>query len=457
MLMGFGLCPCNIMAQRALPVTLADWMGKIPAAPANCKGAFAQTTFDGRCATYHQPLAFEKLKKDEERVRNDLASAASQNERSKANAQIQAQQAKQQAAQYQDINTPEMKAKIAAMSDAEKMQFATQMQQQMNNSGAVGQPVQENNSSLALLNKIGTISGKLTTELITMVGERNKPESEFNKVAPSDDFSACHGACPCINQKTKQANEQKADLTDKLILQETTVFNNHKALVTSYLSTIDNYMRDLKYGDLLLDENNKRMLISYQANELVAVDAFVDLSSSLYERGAKAYCEVKTPQVCVEQNTCFAATASVTMADGSHKNIIDVVAGDEVRAYDFISANMVVSKVTGKSVHAGGGYQLYKLIGSAEQLLAGNVSEGFFESNIELMATGNHPVYVKDFGWKRVDELKPGDELFRNARSGKTGLFKVNNVCKFAAADVVYSLETEGGNFFVEETLVKAK
>jgi hypothetical protein len=76
-------------------------------------------------------------------------------------------------------------------------------------------------------------------------------------------------------------------------------------------------------------------------------------------------------------NTCFLAGTPVAMADGSSKNIEDVVPGDRVRSFD-LAGRRVASGVVTRVLH------------HAPEEMAG----GYLVINGKLRVTGSHPLYI---------------------------------------------------------------
>lgn len=93
---------------------------------------------------------------------------------------------------------------------------------------------------------------------------------------------------------------------------------------------------------------------------------------------------------------CFAADTAVLMADGSLKNIEDIVSGDFVMAFDETTGDNAVSKVV----------RLFR-----------NETTTWYEVSAggdKVKATANHPFYVVADGlgcWIAAKELKPGMKL----------------------------------------------
>ncbi|MGX5211702.1 ricin-type beta-trefoil lectin domain protein [Streptomyces violaceus] len=95
---------------------------------------------------------------------------------------------------------------------------------------------------------------------------------------------------------------------------------------------------------------------------------------------------------CVRNS--FPGDTRVLMADGSHKPINQVVAGDLVKATDPASGELRTQKVTATFRH------------DTERLVDITVADGG-----TLASTAGHKFFVVDRGWRTVAELRAGDRL----------------------------------------------
>ena len=126
---------------------------------------------------------------------------------------------------------------------------------------------------------------------------------------------------------------------------------------------------------------------------------------------------------------CFVKGTPVLMADGSYKNIEDVVPGDKVINHNGEEDTVLNTQTRLSS-------DLYRIT------VDGNV----------LVATGNHPVYVfvdGDFRWKRVDSLNP--DVDRLLRVTMTASYAAGfGISKFdGEMQEVYNLEVENEHSYV--------
>ena len=86
-------------------------------------------------------------------------------------------------------------------------------------------------------------------------------------------------------------------------------------------------------------------------------------------------------------NACFVAGTKITMADGSIKNIEDVLVGDKVKSFNPETLQTVDKTVTRTLVNP-----------PSDQLLSITFSNGIVNTNTKI-----HPYWVKGKGWSSVD------------------------------------------------------
>jgi len=116
--------------------------------------------------------------------------------------------------------------------------------------------------------------------------------------------------------------------------------------------------------------------------------------------------------------TCFLAGTKIVMADGSYKNIENIVVGDIVKSFDVETGKITDGKVTDVLHHEPGEMGDYYLI-----------INGF------LRVTPNHQIYSNG-RWIYASELKIGDSLFYLSRD-----YKVNSIEKIYEKVPTYDLE----------------
>jgi RHS repeat-associated protein len=141
---------------------------------------------------------------------------------------------------------------------------------------------------------------------------------------------------------------------------------------------------------------------------------------------------------------CFVAGTMVTMADGTQKAIDQIQVGEQVLAFDEVSARLLPARVTERFVHPDWQEQ-------ADTILI----------NGRLRATTNHPFLVNG-RWQRADQIQPGD-IFRTLTpvlidNGpvRTMLSEpVLTLVPLPGVETVYNLEVEGYHtYFAEGVLV---
>lgn len=141
---------------------------------------------------------------------------------------------------------------------------------------------------------------------------------------------------------------------------------------------------------------------------------------------------------------CFPGDQLVTMANGRHKALKDIVKGDQV-----VSDNAIVT-VKELTVHTPKNYAI-------TQLLVMHVSEKAEEgvnivtlSGKVLKATPNHPVQTLD-GNKSIGAVETGDKLL--CMDEKTKQYQtfvvVNKIEAAEGVQAVYNIVTETGNSFI--------
>ncbi|MDU7718996.1 MAG: polymorphic toxin-type HINT domain-containing protein, partial [Cutibacterium avidum] len=96
----------------------------------------------------------------------------------------------------------------------------------------------------------------------------------------------------------------------------------------------------------------------------------------------------------VSRHGCFVAGTQVLMADGTSKNIEDVVAGDMVAAYNPETGQAEPGEVTDTYIH--------------DQVATWQVAT---ESGT-VTTTAVHPFYVDGKGWVEAQDLRAGDQLY---------------------------------------------
>jgi RHS repeat-associated protein len=134
---------------------------------------------------------------------------------------------------------------------------------------------------------------------------------------------------------------------------------------------------------------------------------------------------------------CFPAGTPITMADGTKKDIVEIVAGDHVESYDVVTG----SKVAGVVRHV---FILH--------------DRPLLQINGNLFATPNHPFFVEG-EWVRADQLTLGDSLLENGGESRlssgVGIGRVTSLVSIGGSATVYNLEVGTyHDFFAGDVLV---
>ena len=138
-------------------------------------------------------------------------------------------------------------------------------------------------------------------------------------------------------------------------------------------------------------------------------------------------------EIAIVSTTCFTAGTQITMANGSYKNIENIVAGDVVKTYDERKKRVTKARVLEVFHHAPEETTDYYLI------INGN-----------LRVTPNHIMNI-NYQWKPAGDLKIGDVL-QNIKGQKVNVYSVEKVY---ARQPVFNLEIEKYHtFYAENVLV---
>jgi hypothetical protein len=101
--------------------------------------------------------------------------------------------------------------------------------------------------------------------------------------------------------------------------------------------------------------------------------------------------------------TCFLPKQLISMSDGTHKPILDIVVGDMIKTYDMKSKEIKDSPVN-----------------KTQTKLHTNVYELHLDNGKTLHPTGNHPFLTKEKDWTTIDGHEPN-------HAGGSGYLKVND------------------------------
>ena len=209
----------------------------------------------------------------------------------------------------------------------------------------------------------------------------------------------------------------------------------------------DAYIDDLKY-------------VGEKEPGLMSTLTFVisrEMASLLSGGGAKT--EEGSGKKKEEYNFCFAADATVTMADGSSKKINSIITGDVVMGYDVKTKTLTPTRVTKVDAHRSAGPSSNFVLASVWLSSVNEItadSRNAMTAPTLLEATANHPVLTAT-GRKALGDVKAGDILYRTENS-KVVSYKVIQVEKSTrSVKEVYNLVTESGAYLVGETVVLDK
>ena len=128
---------------------------------------------------------------------------------------------------------------------------------------------------------------------------------------------------------------------------------------------------------------------------------------------------------------CFIGGTLITMADGLHRELRDVVAGD-----------MVMTRFGSRKVLTAG-----KSPNPTERVLVA------FDNKSALVGTADHPVMTND-GWVALGALGEGDEVWALGSDGAMTTTAVEHSSTMRSKPDVYGLTVEGVNEFIANGIV---
>jgi predicted phage tail protein len=131
---------------------------------------------------------------------------------------------------------------------------------------------------------------------------------------------------------------------------------------------------------------------------------------------------------------CLLGGTKISMADGSSKDIENVIAGDMVMAYNEANGVLEESEVSKTFEHSD--------------------TEGYLIINNQIKLTDNHPVYVMSRGCVSAGELKIGDILMREDGSEES----IESISAHGELVTTFNIEVEKHhNYFADGYLVHNK
>ena len=172
-------------------------------------------------------------------------------------------------------------------------------------------------------------------------------------------------------------------------------------------------------------------------------DIWVDKTGKVVWKGAPWY-------------SCFPPTALVSMADGTQKEIQEILVGDIVLSYNSVEDKFSETLVTEVNCFKGKSH-LCRITFSSENELTALLSL-IASNHYFIEATAMHP-FLTDKGTKRVKELIRDDILFyKDSKSNKIEKVKIEQVVHNEyIANKVFHLKTASGNYIVSGIVVLLK
>ena len=141
---------------------------------------------------------------------------------------------------------------------------------------------------------------------------------------------------------------------------------------------------------------------------------------------------------------CFVAGTSISMADGTSKNIEDVKVGDKIFTWNEKDAVKEISQVSNE-------INLTK--DDIYEVVFADASMSVFTTKFNC--TAEHPVLIKDKGWVSAEDLKEGD-LAQDINANPMVVKSVKLIS--TEATKVYNLSVEGNhNYYANKILVHNK
>jgi hypothetical protein len=169
--------------------------------------------------------------------------------------------------------------------------------------------------------------------------------------------------------------------------------------------------------------------------------------------------DIKAESGTYGTDICFPGDQLVTLADGSQKNLSNIVAGDKITSLDAVTHKSNIVTVKELVVHTPKNYAITQLlVTSATQTDDANTHIVTLSGKV-LKATPNHPVQTVS-GKKAIGEVVTGDELL--CMDDKTKVFRtyivVNKTESAGGLQPVYNIVTDkGSTFIMNEVMVLQK
>jgi len=229
-------------------------------------------------------------------------------------------------------------------------------------------------------------------------------------------------------------SEEDRQINKAMVSVYNSIKDNLQPMVTtgkgaSYVGEISN-----KDGSININSNGDRLIVTYSFDPDYDFQIYdiTDGDNEFYmEMNGK---DISDAIVYYLDDSCFLAGTSVSMADGSLKNIEDIVSGDLVRSYNIETGSFVVAKVS-------------SLLSFEPSVMDGS----YLVFNDILRVTSNHLLFV-DGSWVEAGSVSAGyffDSLGRDVY--------VNSIKKVSERVRVYDLLLEdSSSYFADGFLVKS-
>jgi hypothetical protein len=321
--------------------------------------------------------------------------------------------------------------------------------------------------ALEEMSKLTDPANKLSAEA-EWVNARQQYQNEVDAIQKSisgQKYSNTVPPCPVQQanyDRGRKALQQRMDAATKYLSTSNAIWMKYKAQQKARLTPFNAELARIHYGDDIRrpeEQASMAPLASGQQLTIGALTQLADYSEASYEIN-KEYCSLKAaydkPFVC-EQNTCFPAPALVTLADGSRQAIASIKAGTLVQSYDAATGRLTTTRVTAVQVHADQEYTLLRLRFATPAAVAGlSAGAAPMLPAAEVLATPNHPFITAGNEAVRADELTAAQAVPFAGLQGMEAAFLTGRT-EAATVPVVYNLQTEAGNYFVEGMLVGSK
>lgn len=163
-----------------------------------------------------------------------------------------------------------------------------------------------------------------------------------------------------------------------------------------------------------------------------------------YEPKYKKLFEKKMPNCVLAANeTCFAPSVHISLANHTSKPINEMKVGDIIIAYDFLKKEVDTAIVNAVHIHSNKDQQLIEIT---------------YQGNVEITinCTENHPFLTIDNQWLNALELKVGDTIYMLDQMQIKEVV-IKSVRPYKNTDQVFNISTSKENYFANGILVHNK